>query len=49
MTEPSPVHNATNSRPFSPSNYELSDSLVWFVVQAPNLSETEQEIINKMS
>lgn len=25
MAEPSPVHNATNQRPFNPTNYGMSD------------------------
>lgn len=40
MAEPSPVHNAINSRPFSPTVYGVTDSEVWFVIKAPDMTDT---------
>lgn len=33
------THRAINLRPFSEDNYALSDSLVWFVIKAPDMTE----------
>ena len=49
MGLPSPVHNSANGRPFMTINYEVSQELVWFVIKAPDMTDTEKAIINAFS
>lgn len=47
-TEPMPgyYHYSTNNRPFHDSCYQKSANIVWFVIKAPEMSETENSIID---
>ena len=38
MDLPGIVHYSQNNRPFRESNYAISASLVWFVINAPNMT-----------
>lgn len=49
MDMPSPKHYAVNGRPFQDSNYALGDSLVWFVIKAPDMTDMEKQIIDGLS
>lgn len=49
MDLPSPVDRAANGRPFKITNYAQSQSLIWFVIKAPDMSNVEKKIINGLS
>ena len=42
-------HKAINGYPFSIDNYVVSRTISWFLIKAPGLTETEKNIIDKMS
>ena len=49
MDLPGVVHYSSNNRPFRESNYAISASLVWFVINAPNMTPAEENIIEGLS
>lgn len=42
-------HYAANGYRFRDTNYDVADSLVWFLIKAPSLSETETTIMDSFA
>jgi hypothetical protein len=49
MAYPGTYFYSINGRPFKKEDYGIQESLVWFVIEAPDMSDAETRIINSLS
>lgn len=49
MDLPSTVHQSATPRPFKIVDYGIKAQLTWFVIKAPDISESEKSIINSVN
>ena len=49
MDMPGYYHYSVNNRPFHDDNYGITNSLVWFVINAPDMTDAEENIIDGLS
>jgi hypothetical protein len=49
MDFPGVFNKSANGRPFKLIDYGIKESIVWFVIKAPDMSSIEKKIINGLS
>lgn len=47
--DPSNYHLAANGYRFSDANYDVSKSIIWFLIKAPSLSDNEKLIMDSFA
>ena len=47
--DPSNHHYAANGYRFRDTNYDVEDSLVWYLIKAPSLSDSEKTIMDSFA